>query len=147
MSTHKKFSAVFFVGCCFIVLNMLNLGCTKKSSTSPGPIPTQTPNYVMFNITNSDSGATKTIVSVQLVRNSDSSSYSQSCSITAGTSADVSIGIPATDSYNVNVNGTNGYYVNWCAFSVTLGSTHTITVSGNTSAIDSHWVACQDNGL
>ncbi len=142
----KKVTAVFFVVCCFIVLGLFNIGCSKKSPTSSGPAPTQTPNYVKFSVTNNDTG-TKTAISVQLIRNSDSSSYSQSCSITAGTSANVSVIIPATNLYDVYVNGYSGNYIKWCTFSATLGSTHAITIGSSGTLIDSHWVPCAGGGL
>jgi hypothetical protein len=119
-------------------LTTLNTGCATKSPTSAGvPTPTPAPIAVVFvidNLNSSNDGY------VTLTRVSNGDKYFSDVSIPQGTTAGVTVNIPASDAYNILIsqNGTTyGSYGTWNSFSLTLGDFYPVSISsGNTGTIN-----------
>lgn len=129
----KKVLVSIFI---FVVI-LIMFGCRSSSPAVPAPQPTATPNNVTFHITNNSS--TYAVDGVFLDRNSTAVEYYSYCSIPIGTSVNVSVIIPANETYNVLIRSNSGTLMldEWDVFPLTQGTTYNVTISGASSTINS----------
>lgn len=116
-------------------LATFNTGCGNKAPTS-APTATPVPIYAVFvidNLNSNDDGY------VTLTRVSTGVKYTGDVIIPQGTTAGVTVNIPASEPYNVLIsqNGTTyGSYGVWNSVSLTLGDFYPVTISsGNTGTL------------
>jgi len=128
-NTHTFFTLVFI-----LLIAAVHNGCVNSNNTS-GVAPTPTPVLypAVFHVNNNTLSA---VTYVGLVRNSTSQSSYSNCNIPGGYSVNVTINIPASDTYNVTIGAGPGYSNDvWNVYSIAVNTTYTANIQGASSSL------------